>query len=341
MLKKNVYKKLGDYIKASGNLALKLYKEDIEAAMRTKDFGGFELLSLCDYTGQSTATVGILDVFLDSKGLTTPNDFRRFCDDVVPLFKARRIFTSDETLEAELCLYDFGRDKIENPEFELKIHNGSELFYKTKTTDTKVRVPLSSINKPSRLTVTLSVNGHENSWSIYVFTEVSAEDEVRVITTKAELDNIIKTGGKAIVSASCFEKTMQGSFIPVFWSPVHFPSQKPCGAIIDESHPIFRSFPTEHYPDYQWKKLLDSSKGIDISGFGSDFRPIIETVPNFVDNTPGSPLFEMEIGKAKLLFCGFDLDADDAPAKQLKASIMEYVNSEEFNPKCYDNSLIC
>lgn len=32
---------------------------------------------------------------------------------------------------------------------------------------------------------------------------------------------------------------------------VHFPSQKPCGAIIRDEHPIFNYFPTEHYPDYQ------------------------------------------------------------------------------------------
>ena len=70
------YHKLNDYIKASGDLAVKLYKEDIEAALRTKDFGGFELLSLSDYTGQSTATVGILDVFYESKGLISPDEFK-------------------------------------------------------------------------------------------------------------------------------------------------------------------------------------------------------------------------------------------------------------------------
>ena len=116
MIKKGVYHKLDDYVKASGNLAVKLYKEDIEAALRTKDFGGFELLSLCDYTGQSTATIGILDVFFDSKGLIEPEKFRQFCNSVVPLFKAKRIFKNTETLEAELDLYDFGEKKIVNPE---------------------------------------------------------------------------------------------------------------------------------------------------------------------------------------------------------------------------------
>ncbi len=50
-----VYERRQDYIDASGNLAAKLYKEDIEAALRTQDFGGFELLSLTDYTGQKNS----------------------------------------------------------------------------------------------------------------------------------------------------------------------------------------------------------------------------------------------------------------------------------------------
>ena len=60
---------------------------------------------------------------------------------------------------------------------------------------------------------------------------------------------------------------------------------KPCGAIIDNKHRIFDDFPTEKYPDYQWKRLLDNSVGTDISKFAGEVKPIIETVPNFFDNT--------------------------------------------------------
>lgn len=72
------------------DLAVKLYKEDIEAALRTEHMGGFELLSLCDLTGQCTATVGVLDAFHESKGLIAPEQFRAFCGPVVPLFWAKR-----------------------------------------------------------------------------------------------------------------------------------------------------------------------------------------------------------------------------------------------------------
>ncbi|MCD8380331.1 MAG: hypothetical protein LUC95_08480, partial [Lachnospiraceae bacterium] len=78
MKQKNVCRLLPEYIRASGDLALKFYKEEIEAAMRTEGFGGFELLSLTDYPGQCTATVGILDAFFDSKGITPPEEFSAF-----------------------------------------------------------------------------------------------------------------------------------------------------------------------------------------------------------------------------------------------------------------------
>ncbi len=331
MIKKNVYHKLDDYVKASGDLAVKLYKEDIEAALRTKDFGGFELLSLCDYTGQSTATVGILDVFFNSKGLIKPDEFRRFCNSVVPLFKAKRIFKNTETLEAELDLYDYGYEKIKNPVFDLKIYNGNEIFYQTQTTERKISVSLGSIEKSSRLKVELSVGDYTNSWNIYVFADSKINTDVRIVKTAEELKGIIDNGGRAIVTADCIENPIDGSFIPVFWSPVHFPSQKPCGAIIDDTHQIFENFPTEKYPDYQWKTLLDSSKSVDISSFGDDFKPIVETVPNFVDNTPLSPLFEAKIGNADILFCGFDLDKEDIATKQLKACVYSYICSESFN----------
>lgn len=333
MIKKNVYHKLDKYVKASGDLAVKLYKEDIEAALRTKDFGGFELLSLCDYTGQSTATVGILDAFLDSKGLIEPEQFRQFCNSVVPLFKAKRIFKNTETLEAELDLYDYGQVRIENPVFDLKVYNSDEIFYQTKTSDRKIFVSLNSIEKSACLRVELSVSDYTNSWNIYVFADDKIKSDVKIIKTTGDLKNIIRSGGCAVVTANCFKNLITGSFIPVFWSPVHFPSQKPCGAIINDTHPIFEDFPTKKHPDYQWKELLDNSKSIDISDFGSEFKPIIETVPNFVDNTPSSPLFEFKVKNARLLFCGFDLDKDDAATKQFKASLCKYAASELFSPQ--------
>jgi hypothetical protein len=65
---------------ASGRFAAQIYKEEIESALRTHNFGGFQLLELTDYPGQHKALVGMLDCFWDSKHLITPAEFRNFCN---------------------------------------------------------------------------------------------------------------------------------------------------------------------------------------------------------------------------------------------------------------------
>ena len=332
MIEKGIYPRLKEYIAASGDLAVKLYKEDIEAALRTKDFGGFELLSLIDYTGQSTATVGILDVFYESKGIITPDKFKQFCNDVVPLFKAKRIYKNSEVLHAELDLYDYSPKKIANQEFQVKIYSGDEIYYENITTDKTVSVSLQEITKASMLKVELSVEEYSNAWRIYVYPEINEFQDVKIISTVDELNRAIENGGSAIITADILKNQIKGSFIPVFWSPVHFPTSAPSGEIIDSTHPIFDDFPTEKYPDYQWKSLLDHSISADMSCM-SGLKPIVEVVPNFMDCTPVSPLFEVRIGEAKLLFCGFDLSKADLPTVQLKKCICSYVNSDRFNPE--------
>ena len=334
MKNKGVYPRLREYIAASGDLAAKLYKEDIEAALRTHDLGGFELLSLSDYTGQSTATVGMLDVFFESKGIIAPEEWRRFCGPVVPLFKSKRIFKNTDRLDAELDLYDFGAEMISDPIFTLTIRRDNEVFYELKTEERTVSIPLDGITEPSMLTVELSVGEYSNSWRIFVYPECGECMPAKIISTVSELEEVIENGGSAIVTADMFRETTDGSFIPVFWSPVHFPTKRPSGEIIDTSHPLFDMFPTEKYPDYQWKTLLDNSKNIDISDMVG-VCPIVEVVPKFVDRTRRSPLFEMRIGKAKLLYCGFDLSRDDLPTATIKQCIYSYVNSQRFDPQ-YD-----
>ncbi|MCH5212666.1 MAG: hypothetical protein J1G06_06605 [Oscillospiraceae bacterium] len=321
MKKHKVYDRLADYIKASGDMQIKLYKEDLEAAFRTKDFGGIELLSLTDYTGQSTATVGILDVFHNSKGIITPEEWRGFCNSVVPLFKAKRIFKNTENLEAELDLYNFGKNVILDPVFEIKIYNGSELFWHNHQRENKLSIPLGEINKSSMLKIEITVEGHKNIWRVFVFAETETP-ALRIIRTQAELDKIVANGGKAVVGAELFKDAKEGSFIPVFWSPVHFPTPKPLGSIIDINHPIFKVFPTEKYQDYQWKTLMEHSVNMQLP---DGAKPLVEIVPNFVDNTICSPLFEIKVGAAELLYCGFDLNVDDITVKSLKNAIYNYM----------------
>lgn len=323
MQRSGVYENRARYVQASGVLAARLYKEEIEAALRTETLGGFELLGLHDYTGQKTATVGLLDVLGRSKGILTAEQFRSFAGPVVPLFKAKRIFTTDETLDAELALYDFGPTPLPDPVYEVAIHCGGELFYHTKTRAPRIAVPLQGLGRSAQLEVTVTVAGYSNRWRVFVFAPAVAPP-APVVTSLTALEAVCRAGGCALVTRACFERQIPCNFIPVFWSPVFFPSKEACGVMVDAAHPALRGFPTDAFADYQWKALLEGAVSFPLPADGSA-EAVVEMVPNFYDNTRASPLAVVRRGKATLLYCGFDLDAPTPAARQLKASLYAFV----------------
>lgn len=333
MEKKGVYSQLGDYVKASGDLAAKLYKEDIEAALRTKGFGGFGLLSLCDYTGQCTATVGLLDVFYKNKGIISADKFREFCNEAVPLLLAKRIYSNQETLKAGLAFYDYRERREREPEYHLALYKDNEIFYELTTKEPQAEIPLGGIKEASMLRAELTVSGYKNSWRLYVYPEQKKKSLLPFVRNGQELKRLVADGGKAVVTAESLKNPGDGSFIPVFWSPAFFETKQACGAMIEEKHPVFRKFPTEKYPDYQWKYLMEHAKLADVSALPKQMSLLIEAVPNFFDNVRRSPLFEARVGKADILFCGFQLEEEEIVSRQLRESLASYVASEDFAPQ--------
>lgn len=342
MLRHGIYERLHDYIMASGDLAAKLYKEDIEAVLRTRGMGGFELLSLTDYTGQSTATVGILDVMYEEKGVISQAEWKGFCSETVPLLWAKREFMEGEHLTGFVSLYDYGPDPLEKPEYLIDFVNAKTGKSLRKTAvvaegfKTPVDIPLDFVKGNVVIKVYITVyKGEErytNSWRIFVYKENKPDYELiaeRTVKNGEEFKKAAKAGGRYLITPRFFEKdkTVKSSFIPVFWSPVHFPSEASVGMMIDEKHDLLKHFPTEKYTDYQWKKPVEGSYGIRINEMVEKVDPVLEFVPNFDDNEPKSPLFTFKTGKAEFIYCGFDAKLSDPASKALFFSVGEYLKN--------------
>ena len=74
-----------EYFRASGKLAAACYKLELEAALRSANLSGFQLLDIKDFPGQGTALVGIMNAFQINKGAIARTDWRMFCSDAVLL----------------------------------------------------------------------------------------------------------------------------------------------------------------------------------------------------------------------------------------------------------------
>lgn len=283
-----------DFARASGLFSVLLYKEDIEACMRTWPFAGFQILEARDYPGQGTAIVGWLDAFWDSKGLITPSQFRQFCGPSVLLMQMhRRVFASGETFEgfAEIANYS-GRQMSIAPQWMLQDGQGRTLargkLDKSAAPNGRVTnlgrlsVPL-RVEKASRLTLRLKGNGLQNSWDIWVYpqAEVRQPANVRVAHEYDEETRRALAAGERVLlfpdpnkgifpvqpaflgadkyrvfQVSHQHNAVEGSFMPAFWNMRLFNQTGTLGLLCQPDHPALSGFPTEEHSNWQWADLL-------------------------------------------------------------------------------------
>lgn len=344
------------YTRESGKLAVLLYKEDLERALRTKDLAGIQLLQLQDFPGQSTATVGLLDAFWDSKGLITPEEFRRFCGSTVPLIRMpKMVFQNDETFEAGVEIAHFGPAPLTNATVVWRLTEGEKAVSEGKfepglipigngTTIGRIAQPLGAISRASRLDLTVEIAGSAvcNNWSIWVYPAEVADTVGDVQVFASANDDCARAlrGGRKVLllpGRAGVKTPIDGRFIPVFWSPLHFPNQPgTLGAMIDPAHPVWHEFPTGSHTDWQWWELLSRSFAVDLDAVPSRPEMPFRFVDRFNRNALPAALFEAKVGAGRLLVCTLDIAHDldtRLTARQLRRSILSYMRSDRFRPQ--------
>ena len=328
----------GDFTKASGKLAVLLYKEEIERALKTPGFSGFQLLDLHDFPGQGTALVGLLNAFWESKGLVTPEAFREFCGPVVPLLRFEKAtYANNETFEATAELANFSTQTFTPEQLRWEITGNGQRVASGKG---HIRYDLSTITAATALDVRLYVNGtaYTNHWTIWVYpAKTDLEAPGIVFTRSADSALAALDAGKTVLLSpdTAAIRGIPGRFTSVFWSPVHFPNQPgTMGLLLDPKHPALAAFPTEFHTNWQWWDLVTHSKAIEYDALPK-WQPVVQVIDNFVKNRRLGILFEARVGKGKLVLCTADISRQldrRITARQLRYSLQQYMLSPAFNP---------
>lgn len=320
---KGFLSRVDEYKAASGRLAAIMYKEEIEAALRTGGMSGFQLLGLTDYTGQCLATVGVLDAFWRSKGIITPEEWRSFCSERVVLMQSDRFFGIGDEFEAELSVYDYSEKPYSAP-FKLEFYVDGKCLKILETDSNTVRVKLDFIKKSSAVEVKVSSGESVNKYTVWVL-ENPERSRIK-FTPVTKLREKIERGEDAVIDISKVPRHRKTAFYPPFWSPAFFKTKDPNGLIIDNTHEVLSGFPCSRYSDFLWYAPVNEGSALDITPLGADFKPIVECVPNFYDNTPSAMLFEVKVKNSNILFCGFDFKACHSSATLLQRSVSGYID---------------
>ncbi|WP_417941056.1 sugar-binding domain-containing protein [Flavobacterium sp. RS13.1] len=348
-----------DFLKASGKLQVLCYKNEIEKMLRTPGYAGFQALGLQDFPGQGTALVGVLDVFFQEKGYVTSQEYKRFCNETVPLLKVPKfVYTNTETFKAEIALFHSGKNPLQNAVISWTIKNekgnilsGGNFNAKTFGNGNGILVgnltfPLAEIKEASKLNLEVKVNNtpFANDWNFWVYPENNTEITSSVYYTPVLDDKakeVLQNGGKVFLNASgkaVKGKEVEMHFLPVFWNTSWFKMRPPhvTGMLIQDTSPAFASFPTSFHSDLQWWEIQNRSQVMNLEDFPANFRPLVQPIDTWFMNRRLALILEAKVGKGKIIVSSADLgpNLENKPAaKQLFISLQKYMNSDAFAPK--------
>lgn len=344
-----------DFTKASGALAAICYREEVEMALRTPRFGGFQLLDLQDFPGQGTALVGILNAFMESKDLIPAADWRQFCGPIVPLARFDKFtWTTAETLTVDIEIAHYGDDDILPAMLSWRLATGtSQIIAAGDLTAPVIKqgglraigtisVPLTSVSAPSKLTLELKLAGTSaaNTYSIWVYpAQLDTVSPAGLTVARSLDDNAIKAlaAGDRVLLIPEFGKvaaTVGGGFAPDFWCWKFGNKPGTLGLLCRPGHQALAGFPTEFHGNWQWFHLTMKSQPVILSEAPAGYRPIVQVIDNISRNHRLGLVFEARVLKGSLLVCATDLIAmqDRPEARQLLKSLTDYAGSKTFRP---------
>ena len=345
-----------DFHKASGLWSLQLYKQDIEMDLRTPNMAGFQLLDLQDYPGQGSAYVGILDAFMQSKGLCTESEWRQWCSPVVPLLISPQFcFTNQEGIHAKIQIANYSGESLKGKtlSWSLDGQQGSSTIPDGEglLDICAIDIDLSKYERPAQLQLKLKIEGteYQNTYDLWVypFGVDLSKLEQKVIITNELTDKIahqLEKGKSVLLMPNSSKLTVGGLFQTDYWNYRMFKtisennkktvSPGTLGILTDPQHPIFKSFPTEMHTNWQWFPIIKASHPMILDNTGKDYRPIVQVIDNIERNHKLGLVFEFQIGKGRLLVCMADLEkASSYPeGRQFYRSILEYMTSKDFAP---------
>ncbi len=363
LAEKGMLSQAEDFFRCSGLLSAACYKEELEAAMRSEYVAGFQILDLQDFSGQGTALVGMLDAFMDSKGLISPEEWRMFCSDGVILAQFDEyVLTGGESFTADIAMRRYGTEHLTGAEasWVLLSEKGTELgsgIFSIPaeniglTAIGSIEVKLPDVKCVQRLHLILSVTDTEicNAYDLYLYPKQDApemrSESVTVTSNYAEALDALSKGGKVLFMPNEVKDAIQGFYCTEFWCYPMFRDisdwmKKPrpvgtMGLCIDQGHPALEGFLSENYSTPQWYDIVTNADCAVLDHMPAGYRPIVQMIDNFDRNHRLGIIFEAKMGGGKLLVCTSRLSKimERTEVKQFAVGLMKYVNSEDFSPE--------
>ena len=347
------------YVEATGELSRLAYREEIEAAMRTRELSGISLLGLQDFPGQGTALVGMMNSHLEPKpyDFARPERFREFFTESRIFVKMPRYtYEEGEYLTAEVEVANFGKESISGELVwtlgyrDCAVNTGSGEFLcgradgqkncppGTYTSLGRLDIPLEVKGVSAAFMLTVSMGDCTSTYPVWVYKKTSPECPKNVYETRVfdeQTRAVLQNGGRVYLSPDADKESLPYSiktqFTTDFWSVGTFADQEGgMGQLIDTEHPIFKEFPTDFHTDWQWW-IMTTKRAVILP---HPMKTIITEMDSYAFLRPMAQMIEFRCLKGKVLLSTMELHKSQQypEVRALQASIYTYLSGENFEP---------
>ena len=346
-----------DYFECTGKLAAACYKEEMEAVFRSKLLGGFQILDIQDFTGQGTALIGMLNAFMENKGIISDEEWREFCADAVVLALFDSYTCIENTMfnaHIQLAWY-----RAENYKGEMLWNlcdsDGNEISGGSVPVETSgenyidigdisVQLPHTDNVKDMTLNISLKDTDVKNHYVLSLIPDVKkAELSGTYIfeSVNVEARKLLDEGKTILVlpDLSELKNSIEGFYCQDFWCYPMFAGisrqmKKPepvgtMGLLINNEHPSLAGFASKKYSTPQWWDIVMNSRSEIIDDCPQGKNVIVRTIDNFDRNHNLALLYEYQSGKGKVVVCNCDFDklSESPEGRVFIKSIVDYVRN--------------
>ncbi|SFD15279.1 glycoside hydrolase family 2 TIM barrel-domain containing protein [Ruminococcus albus] len=342
-----------DFFYCSGQLAKACYKEELEAVFRSKLLAGFQILDIQDFSGQGTALVGMLDAFMDNKGIITPEEWREFCNDAVIL----AVFDSYTPLAGsefsfDIRLVNFRSKGLAGKKVVYRFECGEVCETGSAIIDSNENyadvcggiVSLPMVDNITSAVLTVEVEGTDirNHYELEIIPDVQkvSMEGVHIFTeVSSEAEKLLADGKTVLIfpKPEKLENSIEGFYCQDFWCYPMFREisnmmDKPepvgtMGLVNDVSHPALKGFECRKYSTPAWWDIVMSSKCEILDGKFADKRVIVRMIDNFERNHDLAILYEYDMSGGKVVVCTSDFEKlmASAEGRVFLRSVADYV----------------
>lgn len=309
LVEKDLFGYWNNYFKASSALAVECYKLELEAAFRSKNLSGFQLLDLQDFSGQGVALVGVLNPLMESKGVITPEKWRSFCNDTVIMAQTERfVYRAGEKIKVDILLSCCEFDKLKHGSvsctFDERLTErlSFDTLNERVTSLGSIEIDTSEYDKPvtKKLVVTLDGSDISNEYSFRIYPDIEAVIDEKTIShggktlfiahTVNEAEQLKAEEKKPLLIPERSENDVDGTYCTDFWNYHMFAMisrsmNKPVptgtmGLFIDKENPIMKSFLSDYFTTPQWYNFIMHAHCTNLDGAGS-----VKIIAESIDNT--------------------------------------------------------